>query len=83
MTRRFLDPKDPRAFAEWLGTLRVGLNDAHATSLDMLRVPEERELGPVLHAKNYGDAWAQIVQAIEYATPPGDDEPGEPAESVH
>jgi hypothetical protein len=84
MTRRFLDPKDPRAFAEWFGRLRVSLNDAHAVSLDMLRAPRERELGPAMHAKNYGDAWAQIAQAIEYAMPPDDDD-GEPggAGSTH
>jgi hypothetical protein len=77
VTRRSLDPKDPRAFSEWFGKLKVSLNDAHAVSLDMLRAPQQRELGPVLHAKNYGDAWDQIAQAIEYATPPGDgdDEP--------
>jgi hypothetical protein len=78
MTRRSLDPKDPRAFAEWFGALKVSLNDAHAVSLDMLRAPQQRELGPVLHAKNYGDAWDQIAHAIEYATPPDVGEPGDP-----
>jgi hypothetical protein len=72
MTRPSLDPKDPRAFAEWLAALRVSLSDAHAVAQDMLRPPSERELGPVLHAKNYGDAWSQIAQAIEYATPSDD-----------
>jgi hypothetical protein len=72
MTRPSLDRKDPRAFAEWFGVLREGLNDAHAVAQDMLRPPSERELGPVLHAKNYGDAWSQIAQAIEYATPSDD-----------
>jgi hypothetical protein len=72
MTRPSLDRKDARAFAEWLRALRVSPNDAHAVALDMLREPQKRELGPVLHAKNYGDAWAQIAQAIEYATPSDD-----------
>jgi hypothetical protein len=74
MTRPSLDWKDRRAFAEWFRALKVSLNDAHAVSLDMLRAPQQRELGPVLHAKNYGDAWAQIAQAIEHATPSDDDD---------
>jgi hypothetical protein len=84
MTRPSLDWKDPRAVAEWFGPLRVSLNDAHAVSLDMLRAPRERELGPATHAKNYADAWSQIAQAIEYAMP-SDGDPGEPggAASTH
>jgi hypothetical protein len=78
MSRASLDWNDPVAVAGWLGTLRVSLNDAHAVAQDMLRQPCERELGPVLHAKNYGDAWSQIVQAIEYATPPAPDSGASP-----
>jgi hypothetical protein len=70
MTRPSLDWKDPGAVDQWLGALRVSLNDAHAVAQDMLREPRERELGPALHAKNYGDAWAQIVRALDYATTP-------------
>jgi hypothetical protein len=85
MTRPSLDWKDARAFAEWFRALKVSLNDSHAVALDMLRAPRERELGPALHAKNYGDAWSQIAQAIEYATPPDPDDDGEPggAGSTH
>ena len=73
MSRASLDWHDAVAVTAWLGTFRVSLSDAHAVAQDMLRPPCERELGPVLHAKNYGDAWSQIAHAIEYATPPAPD----------
>jgi hypothetical protein len=67
MSRPSLDWHDTAAVSQWLGALRVSLKDADAVARDMLRPPQERELGPVLHAKNYGDAWMQVMHAIDYA----------------
>lgn len=77
-SRPCLDWSDPRAVADWLTGLRSSFNDADAAALDMLRPPRARELGPAIHAKNYGAARDQILQAIEYATAP---EPSDPAGS--
>ncbi len=41
-------------------------HDADAVAEDMLRAPRRRELGPVLHRKNYGEARGKITSAIEY-----------------
>jgi hypothetical protein len=67
MSRAALNWSDPGAVKELLATLRVSLSDADAVSRDMLRPAHERELGPVLHAKNYGDAWQQVMHALDYA----------------
>jgi len=42
----------------------------------MLRSPRERELGPALHAKNYGDARTQILSALDFATAPAPEPDG-------
>ncbi len=47
--------------------LRVCIDDADAVTEDMLRPPRRRELGPVTHRKNYGEARKAIVQAHAYA----------------
>jgi hypothetical protein len=62
-----LDWSDPIAVSKWLAGLRLAFNDADAVALDMLRPPRVRELGPALHAKNYGEARAQILQSLAYA----------------
>jgi hypothetical protein len=51
----------------------------------MLRPPRARELGPALHAKNYGEARAQIVQLLDYATAPefDDGEGGDASRPPH
>lgn len=81
MSRPSLDWSDPAAVSVWLAGLRLSFNDADAAALDMLRPPRARELGPALHAKNYSEARAQIVQALDYASAPepDDGEPGDPA----
>ncbi len=80
MSRSSLDWADPLAVARWLGSLRLAFNDADAISLDMLRPPRKRELGPVLHARNYGDARAQVLRALDYASAPDPEgEPPDPA----
>ena len=68
MSRATLDWNDPAARADWLAKLRVDLHDANAITQDMLRPPRERDLGPALHAKNYGEAWAKVEQLMAYAT---------------
>ncbi len=63
--------------------LRVAVDDADAVTEDMLRAPRRRELGPVLHRKNYGEARGKITSAIEYlfrlAEPGAPPEGGGPA----
>jgi hypothetical protein len=56
------------SISRWLAGLRLAFNDADAVALDMLRPPRARELG--LHARNYGAARAQILQALAYAEAP-------------
>jgi hypothetical protein len=65
-----LDWSDPEALRAWLAGLRASFADLDAAASDMLRPPQERELGPVLHAKNYKDARAQILEALDYAGAP-------------
>jgi hypothetical protein len=67
MRRASLDWRDAGAVSEWLGKLTVSLHDMDAVAQDMLRSPRERELGPVLHARSYGEAWSQVRDAIAYA----------------
>jgi hypothetical protein len=76
VSRVALDWSDPIAVVAWLSGLRASFADADAAVLDMLRPPRARELGPALHAEKYGDARAQIVQALDFA---GSPEPTDPA----
>jgi hypothetical protein len=74
-----LDWSDAAAVSRWLACLRQGFDDADGVTLDLLLPPRERELGPVLHAKGYGEARAQILAALAYAGAPeagGDEEGG-------
>jgi hypothetical protein len=80
VSRPSLDWSDPIAVSQWLAALRKSFDDADAVTLDMLLPPRERELGPALHAKHYGDAREQILQALDFAAPAGADD-GEPAGS--
>lgn len=64
MSRDALDWSDPIAVSKWLAGLRLSWNDADAVAEDMLLPPRQRSLGPALHAKNYGEARAQIVQLL-------------------
>ena len=80
MPRPALDWSDPIAVSKWLAGLRLAFNDADAAALDMLRPPRARELGPALHAANYGAARTQILQALDCATAlEPDPEPSAPA----
>ena len=67
MSHPRLDWNDPVAVTECFGKLWATLKDANAVTEDMLRPPQERELGPVLHATNYHDAWKQVVESMVYA----------------
>ena len=82
MSRASLDWNDRAAVARWLAGLRTSFADLDAVAIDMLRPPHERELGPVLHAKNYGAARLQIWRALDFALPP-DPEGGAPSAVVH
>ncbi len=69
---------------EALSTLCEAFRDADAITKDMLRPPRKRELGPALHADNYGEARASLVQALDRAVKLADeDEPdhGDPSGS--
>jgi hypothetical protein len=74
-----LDWSDAAAVSSWLACLWQSFDDADGVTLDLLRPPRERELGPVLQAKNYGQARAQILAALAYAgasEADGDEEDG-------
>ncbi len=62
-----LDFTDPAAVSQWLRALTVAWMDADAVTVDMLRRPRDRELGPATHAANYHEARAKILQALAYA----------------
>ncbi len=80
MTRGSLDWSDPIAVSQWLGALRVTINDAAAVTEDMLRPPRDRGLGPALHRVRYAETAAQIRQLLDAASvPEPDGEPGAPA----
>jgi hypothetical protein len=69
VSRPSLDFTDPEAVSQWLRALTEAWRDADAVSVDMLRRPRDRELGPVLHAEKYHEARAQLLQALAYAGP--------------
>jgi hypothetical protein len=77
VSRASLDWSDPIAVSRWLAGLRLAFNDADAVTQDMLRPPRSRELGPALHAHNYGEARQQVLQALAFAeAPEPDSDPG-------
>lgn len=79
-----LDFGDTAAVRRFIVDLRVAVDDADAVTRDALRPLGRRELGRILHRKNYGEARERIVALLDYATPPGPDgEPGAPAVPVH
>jgi hypothetical protein len=65
-----LDWTDPAAVSHWLDGLRVAFADADATALDMLKPARDRELGPALHARNYGEARTAVLAALAAAHAP-------------
>lgn len=58
-------------------SLVEGWRDADAVTADMLRPPRERELGPALHARNYGEARGKIVASLAYLSSLARDDGGE------
>jgi hypothetical protein len=65
-----LDWTDPAAIFRWLDGLRVAFADADAVALDMLKPPRTRDLGPALHARNYGEARTAVLAALAAAPAP-------------
>jgi hypothetical protein len=70
-----LDFLDTAAVAAWLSGLKQSFDDLDGAASDMLRPPEQRELGPVLHTKHYTEARAQVLHALDYAGAPEDEGP--------
>jgi hypothetical protein len=73
MSRPSLDWSNPEVVRAWLAGLQTSFDDLDAAASDMLRPPDERELGPALHRKHYADARAQILSALDYAAMPEPD----------
>src|SRR5262249_952536 len=69
-----LDWHDAAAVREWLRGLRVNFKDLDATARDMLRLPWQRQLGPVFHRDHFREARNAIRTALAFAGPP-DPEP--------
>ncbi len=65
-----LDLGDIAAVRRFFVDLRVAVDDADAVTRDALRPLGRRELGRVLHRRNYGEARERIVELLAYATPP-------------
>lgn len=65
-----LDWSNPASICVWLEALRTAFQDADAVALDMLRPPRARDLGPALHARNYGEARAAVLAALAAARAP-------------
>lgn len=65
MSRASLDLSDPAAFSRWLTSLRSAFLDADAVSIDLLRPLRARELGPVVAARNYGEARTAVLAALD------------------
>lgn len=64
-----LDLGDPDAVRSFFVDLRAAIDDADAVTRDALRPLRGRELGPILHRRNYGEARGKIVALLAYATP--------------
>ncbi len=81
-----LDFGDPAAVHRFLVELRVAVDDADAVTRDALRPLRRRELGRVLHRRNYREAHARIVALLDYAAshgPEGEPEPDGGAGPAH
>jgi hypothetical protein len=61
--------------------LRVAVDDADALAEDMLRSPRRRELGPVLHRKQYTEARRKVTAASSYLMRLVADGPTDPSSS--
>ncbi len=83
MSRRDrLDHGDAAAVRAWIVDLRVAVDDADGVTRDALRPLGKRELGRILHRRNYREARRRIVSLLDFATPPAPDggtQPGDPA----
>jgi hypothetical protein len=67
-----------------LTTLHNAFLDADAVTVDMLRAPRLRELGPALHEVNYNEARGSIVSSLAFAlrfTADEEEERGDPSGS--
>ena len=76
-----LDFGDVDAVRAWIEDLRLAVDDADAVTRDALRPLGKRELGRVLHRRNYREARQRIVALLDHATPAapeGEPEPGDP-----
>lgn len=58
--------------AEWLERLRTAWDDADAVARDLLRAPDARELGPVMHRDIYEGAAGDVAYLLD--NPPDEDE---------
>jgi hypothetical protein len=65
-----VDWSDPASVTRWLEALRTAFEDADAVALDMLKPPRARDLGPALHARNYGEARASVLASLAAARAP-------------
>ena len=69
MSADHLDFGDAAAVDRFIVDLRVAVDDADAITRDALRPLGRRELGRILHRRNYQEARGRIVSLIGYAMP--------------
>ena len=62
--KRLLDAGQGSDMRGVVEALRVAFEDADAVTVDMLKPPRRRDLGPVEHARLYEDARASIVEGL-------------------
>ncbi len=53
--------------AKWLNNVRVAVDDAESVTLDMLRPPRRRDLGPRLHREQFREARKTFASLLDYA----------------
>lgn len=55
--------------------LRVAADDADSITVDMMRSPRRRRLGPMLHRSQYREARGKVITQIAYLLRMAEDEP--------
>ncbi len=71
---------DPAELRRYLVEIRVGIDDADSIVRDMLRPPRRRHFGPVLHRRQYREAYEKMTHTLGYllGEKGGDPPEGEP-----
>ena len=72
-----LNMADP-VIRRWWVDVNVTLDDGDAVVRDMLRPPQERELGPAKHREMYEEVWDKLMTLMGRGLPPDEPEGSSP-----